>query len=404
MRPGIDTTEYLASAAEDAEEVLTHGRSIVYVILAVLGTIPVVIDRHPLWWVVPAAMTAWGMTAFVGSAMLLSGRRLPRGQQYLAVLGDMGATATIQFTVAAVAGHDGVAFAFGAQMAIFAITIGACGLRLSRRVVWFAFTLASVLMAVFLSMYFIPARLLAFAFLFLAAFQAHLAVAVMRKAAERDALARFVSPRVVERILKDSRGLVLGGVSLDATIMFTDLRGFTTYAEAHPAAEVVGLLNRLHEVQVAAVFAEGGTVNKFTGDGLLAIFGAPEPLENDAAAAVRAAERIVRETARLAAEGLPIRIGVGLHRGTVIAGNVGSREHLEYTVIGDVVNIAARLESVTREHEVDIVVSSEVVDRAGAHDLFRPLGEANLKGRTQPVKIFARDVRAAGEAPIRSRS
>jgi class 3 adenylate cyclase len=209
----------------------------------------------------------------------------------------------------------------------------------------------------------------------------------------RSAMGAYVDPVVAQRVIEE--GHVLEGVETEATIMFLDLRDFTARSERMSAGEVVAFLNELFGMLVPVIDEHGGHVNKFLGDGLLAVFGAPEPLADHAARAVdaaRAAARRIRES-----DG-GVRIGIGLNSGPVVVGTVGGGAHLEYGLIGDTVNVAARIEELTKETGDEILVSE------GTRRLVRGLrtasrGAVELRGRSDPVRVFAVQ---SGRSPTRT--
>ena len=148
------------------------------------------------------------------------------------------------------------------------------------------------------------------------------------------------------------------------TILFTDIRSFTTISETMDPQNLVGLLNEYFTEMVAIVMDEDGVVDKYIGDAIMAVFGAPVPKPDDAVNAVRAAVRMRRAlrdlNERLVSRGLsPLRTGIGIHTGEVVAGNIGSERRMEYTVIGDAVNLASRLESSTKELGVNVLISED---------------------------------------------
>ena len=174
------------------------------------------------------------------------------------------------------------------------------------------------------------------------------------------------------------------------TVMFVDVRDFTPFAEANTAEETVARLNALFEIIVPAVVAAGGHVNKFLGDGALAIFGAPDDLDDHADAAVSAAVAIHR----LVVErfGGELRIGIGINTGVVIAGTFGGGGQLEFTVIGDTVNVAARIEQLTKTTGDAVLLTQQCVDALAS----RPAGLINrgshfLKGKSAAVQVFGLD-------------
>jgi len=182
-----------------------------------------------------------------------------------------------------------------------------------------------------------------------------------------DLFGQHVSPAVVNQLLTQPVGET--SAQRDVCILVLDIRNFTTFSEDGDADEVVAYLNCLWSSTVEAVNDHGGIVNKFLGDGFLAVFGAPLSQENDRRNAIAAARRIVSEVERLAAEGqiLPTRVGIALHAGRAVVGNIGSRDRKEYTVIGDVVNVAFRIEALNKELDSTILLS-EPVHTAAALD------------------------------------
>ncbi len=204
----------------------------------------------------------------------------------------------------------------------------------------------------------------------------------------REAFGTYVDPEVAERVLEE--GTMLQGEQVDATVMFLDVRGFTSYVERSQAEDVVTTLNRLFELIIPIIQEHGGHVNKFLGDGLLAVFGAPTKLDDHADRAVEAAV----ETARAVREefGDDLEVGVGLNSGPVVAGNVGGAGRLEFSVIGDPVNTAARVEAATRTTGDPILITDATESRlrrfeGGLEE--RPAQE--LKGKREPVPVFALD-------------
>ena len=174
----------------------------------------------------------------------------------------------------------------------------------------------------------------------------------------RSVFGTYVDPDIAEHILRS--GTSLEGEEVEVTIMFLDVRGFTSFAESHPAREVVATVNRLFERIVPVIHEHGGHVDKFEGDGVLAVFGAPRRQDDHADAAVRAAVAI-SEAVNDEFDG-ELRIGIGINTGTVVAGNVGGGGRLEFSVIGDPVNVARRVEGATRETGDVILVSQQTKD------------------------------------------
>jgi class 3 adenylate cyclase len=202
----------------------------------------------------------------------------------------------------------------------------------------------------------------------------------------RDAFGAFVDPAVTERVLRE--GTDLRGEEVEVSVLFLDVRGFTTYAENAPAREVVATLNELYEIVVPVILRHGGHANKFIGDGLLAVFGAPERHADHAPRAVAAA----REIAQVVRERLGgrLRIGVGVNSGRVVVGTIGGGGRRDFTVIGDPVNTAARVEAATRVTGDDILVTETTLRALGSvGDDFVERPSAPLKGKTATVRLYA---------------
>jgi adenylate cyclase len=213
----------------------------------------------------------------------------------------------------------------------------------------------------------------------------------------RDLLDKNVSPEVAARLMRG--GAALGGEEREVTILFADLRGFTTLSERLDPPALLALLNRYLDRMSGAIEAHGGVIDKFIGDAIMALFGAPVAQGDAPARAIAAARAMESALAalntELAAEDRPpLAIGVGINTARVVAGNIGSNRRLNYSVIGDGVNVAARLQALTRaaEHRTNIILSAATRAAAGraAADA-RPLGTVTVKGRTEPVEIFAID-------------
>jgi class 3 adenylate cyclase len=203
------------------------------------------------------------------------------------------------------------------------------------------------------------------------------------------AFGTYVDPALAARLLEQGDD-VFTGERREVTVMFVDVRDFTPFAEANTAEDTVSRLNALFEIVVPAVMDAGGHVNKFLGDGALAVFGAPNDLADHANSALTAAVRIQR----LVAErfGGALRIGIGINTGAVIAGTIGGGGKLEFTLIGDTVNVAARVEQLTKNTGDAILLTQGCVDALAS----RPSGLINrglhvLKGKSDAVQVFGLD-------------
>jgi len=203
---------------------------------------------------------------------------------------------------------------------------------------------------------------------------------------------RFATPEVAQDLQQG--GFSLGGKRVRATVMFSDIRGFTTLAESQPPEETIELLNTYYTLMFDAISGHGGIVSHMAGDGLMAIFGAPLPLPDHAGAAVRSAldmiEMIALFNAEQAAAGkAAIRIGIGIASGDMVAGYTGTNDRATYTCIGDTVNLASRLEAHTKEAERVILIDEAT--RAALRDGIdvEALGPLTVRGKTQAVDVFA---------------
>jgi len=177
------------------------------------------------------------------------------------------------------------------------------------------------------------------------------------------------------------------------TVLFSDIRGFTTVTERGEPEEIVGMLNEYFTRMVEIVFRHHGTLDKFVGDMVMALFGAPldDPQHPDhaAGAALDMLDALKTLNAQWRAEGHPeLDIGIGINTGPMIAGNIGSEAIMSYTVVGDAVNLGSRLESLNKEYGTRIIISETTRDRLSSRYRVRPLGEVIVKGKTRPVAIF----------------
>ena len=204
---------------------------------------------------------------------------------------------------------------------------------------------------------------------------------------------RYVSRDVYKQLMAHPDLAELGGARREMSVLFSDLRGFTTITEKGEPEALVQQLNEYFTRMVEIVFRNGGTVDKFVGDMVMALFGAPVDDVNHADAAVTTAVEMVRELGELnrrwAAEGrVQLDIGIGINSGEMIAGNIGSSAIMSYTVIGDNVNLGARLESLNKDYRTRIIISEATRGRLARTHEVRPLGGVVVKGKTRPVDIF----------------
>jgi adenylate cyclase len=213
----------------------------------------------------------------------------------------------------------------------------------------------------------------------------------------RDMFSRFVPAGVVDQVLASTNeNLRLGGVERDCTVLFSDLRGFTSFSETQPAARVIEVVNYYLNEMTEAILDAGGTLIAYMGDGIMAVFGAPLEQEDHADRAVAAARemigpRLAHFNAWLAEQGFQrsFEMGVGLNSGTVMAGNVGSEQRVEYTAIGDTTNTASRLESMTKEHDAMLFISHTTRERLrNVPDDLQAVGEVQIRGRQQLLAVW----------------
>ncbi|QQO18096.1 adenylate/guanylate cyclase domain-containing protein [Bradyrhizobium diazoefficiens] len=199
---------------------------------------------------------------------------------------------------------------------------------------------------------------------------------------------QHVSPQVVERLMAE--GTSAGGDVRRVAVMFVDFRGFTAGAQSRTPQEVVDRLDGAFAVLVDILDRQGGIVNKFLGDGFLALFGAPLEASDAAHRAVAAGREMLTAMDRINAQtAWPLRIGIGIHFGEVVAGNIGSPRRKEYTVIGDTVNFASRLEALNKEFGSQLLISASVREALGADgDDAVALGEIAVRGYEQKVAVF----------------
>ena len=209
---------------------------------------------------------------------------------------------------------------------------------------------------------------------------------------QKELVRRFATPEVAQDLQES--GFALGGKRIEATVMFADIRGFTTLAESQPPEETIELLNTYYTLMFDAISGNGGIVSQIAGDGLMAIFGAPLPLAGHAGAAVRTALDMIEmidlfNVEQVAADKPPIRIGIGIATGDMVAGYTGTQQRATYTVIGDTVNLAARLEQHTKVAGRAILVDGATRLALGRDAAVEALGPVDIRGKTRPVDVFA---------------
>jgi adenylate cyclase len=210
---------------------------------------------------------------------------------------------------------------------------------------------------------------------------------VMRQGVQLSALERFLSPAISKKITAEAADIRLGGESQRITLLFADIRGFTTMTEKLKPREAVEVLNEFFARMTNVIFEHDGTLDKYLGDGLMALFGAPFALQNDAEAAVRAAVNMQKSLAELnmISGKSPLNIGIGIHTGEAVVGFLGTERRMDYTAIGDTVNVASRLTSQAGPGQ--IVISAATYAQICREIPCSQLSAMKLKGRDEPIEV-----------------
>jgi adenylate cyclase len=211
---------------------------------------------------------------------------------------------------------------------------------------------------------------------------------LFRHTLTRQSFGKYVGEEVLEMILADPEKMWLKGHKNDATILFADIRGFTAFAEDRDPVAVVEMLNTYFDIATRAILDYGGYVDKFIGDGVLGVFGVPVFRNDHVERTVRAALDLMEQLRRYSRRGNPLlsSVGIGVHTGPIVSGNIGSQAKMEYTVIGDTVNLASRLSGLAQPGE--ILVTDSVYAVLGSLIAAEPAGSRAVKGKAEPVKTF----------------
>jgi adenylate cyclase len=212
-----------------------------------------------------------------------------------------------------------------------------------------------------------------------------------------ETLRSYVPQAVAARL---TRGQSIEGGERDVSVLFVDIRGYTTYSEAQAAGTVFSMINRYSEAVSAVIQRRGGTVVEFLGDGFMAVFGAPEPLPDHARVSVQTACEVVATVRRLAlgsaAGKAPIGVGVGIASGRVFVGNIRTSDRFVYTAVGDVVNLASRIQGLTRELNAVVAIDARTHRRAGdSVAQFERHPQIRIRGRAEPVDVYSLPAAAA---------
>jgi adenylate cyclase len=230
-------------------------------------------------------------------------------------------------------------------------------------------------------------------FSFIVAIGYRFAVSERSKRELRRMFDRYVSTEIVEKIITNPHQLKLGGERKDITVLFSDIRGFTSMSESLEPEQVVGILNNFLTTMTDIILSCGGTIDKFIGDAIMAVFGAPIHYDDHAYRAVKAALQMrsaLRNMKKISVGDthLSFDIGIGISTGIAIVGNIGSERRTEYTAIGDIVNLGARIEPMNKEFNTHILISESVYERVKEQAEVVDIGEVTVRGKKQPVRLF----------------
>jgi class 3 adenylate cyclase len=399
--------EKLRQAQETRNEIIInaiHMAILVLVFLLNLATrlLPVAPYRAPLW--VLALIAVW-LTGRLAIVVYL--RRAPAYQplrKYVMSMLDV-----IFFTSAALGlGFQGaypwvVISLF--NVCTYAIVIALSGLRYSTRVVVLTGVTTVVLHTIFFSLPLtsdlrLPATMIGLltqgSVTACASYSVASLIRMHRDAALKDHLARFLAPELVEQMVKEPGLLQRRTERRIATVLFTDIRGFTRVSERMAPEKVVQFLNEFLEEMTDAIMDHHGMLDKYIGDAVMGVFGVPFHAEDHALRAFRAAtdmrDRMVRLNATLVDRGLPeLSIGIGLHTGELFIGAIGSTRRLDYTVIGDTVNVASRIEGMTRSYPVEILMSESTRQAIGDVVPLYEIATVQVKNRAEPLTLWSPD-------------
>lgn len=206
----------------------------------------------------------------------------------------------------------------------------------------------------------------------------------------RDTISRYVSPEMCEKILKNPALLQLGGRRQQVTVLFADIKSFTAMSETMAPEAVVEVLNTYFTEMVDLVFKHQGTLDKYVGDALMAVFGVPVPLPHAATRAVECAMAMQRRLTRMRAEGrTPVQgVRIGINTGEAIVGNIGSDKRMDFTVVGDAVNVAARLQELAKELEADTLISESTYQELTGRFNLVPEEAVVLRGRKEATRLY----------------
>jgi adenylate cyclase len=210
----------------------------------------------------------------------------------------------------------------------------------------------------------------------------------------KSTLARYMDPQLADQLLAEGAGDdIMGGKDTTATVLFSDIRGFTTFTEALGAQGTVKLLNEYFELMVECISEQGGMLDKFIGDAIMAAFGIPISHGDDEDRAMQASINMLTRlnewnVTREAKGDMPIHMGIGLNTDNIVAGNIGSSKRMDYTMIGDGVNLAARLESACKQYHAKLLISEYTASKLNGIYRLREIDRVQVKGKTQPINVL----------------
>ena len=219
-----------------------------------------------------------------------------------------------------------------------------------------------------------------------------MAIGLLERDKVKNLFNKFHGSSITENLL-ESGDVHLGGMKKEVCVFFSDIRAFTSFSESRTPEQVIGMLNEYFTVMVKIINDHGGVVDKFIGDAIMAIWGAPKSTGDDAFNAVKASLEMrlglqALNERRIARGEIPIKIGMGLHFGDAISGTVGSEARMEFTVIGDTVNLASRIEASTKAFGTDLLISEDLAKKIEGRVVIELAGSAEVKGKTEPLKFF----------------